>query len=74
MLKDVTVAPRAEAFLADVRQLATVVRYVDALLDPGGTTRFADLSVVERFFGWAGRNPTRKGVFQLLSCARLPGC
>ena len=57
ILNDVVIAPRAEAFLAYVKQLVTAVQYVDSIIDPGGSAQVTDLGVAEAFLAKLGRRP-----------------
>ena len=63
---DVAVQPRAQAFLAYARQLATAVQYIDSIVDPGGNASLVDLPLAEGFLRKVGRPPSMDEVSQVL--------
>jgi len=63
---DAAVQPRAQAFLAYARQLATAVQYIDSIVDPGGDAPFVDLPLAEGFLRKIGRCPSMDEVSQVI--------
>ena len=66
IINDVTIHPRAQAFLASAGQLATAVQYVDSVVDPTGTAPITDSSVAKTFLGRVGRPATKENIFQVI--------
>ena len=57
ILNDVAIQPRAEAFLAYLKQLVTAVLYIDGIIDPGGNAEITDIGLAESFVTKNGRCP-----------------
>lgn len=66
VVNDVTIEPRAQAFLAHTRQLVTAVQYIDSIVDSTGTTSFSDRGVAEAFLGILDRRPIMNEVRQVI--------
>ena len=70
---DVTITPRAHAFLAYASQLVDAVQYVDSLIDPSGTVCFNDTTAAETFLRKLDRRlkgEETKQVIELREAAR----
>ena len=68
--------PRARAFLCYARQLVDSVKYIDALIDPDGSTDFTDYEVASAFLRKLGCEPTMeqvKNIFELRQAAQRFG-
>ena len=66
IVNDVTITPRAQAFLVYARQLATAVQYIDSIADPGGNAPVVDIPLAERFLRRLGRPLSMAEVSQVL--------
>ena len=66
VVNNVTIPPRAQAFLVYARQLVTAVQYIDSIVDSTGTAPIADRGVAEAFLGKLDRRPTRDDVCQVI--------
>lgn len=66
IMNDVTVRPRARAFLAHASQLVDAVQYVDSLIDPTGAVRFTDTEVAAAFLRKLDRRPTPRDTRQII--------
>ena len=66
IINDIAVQPRAEAFLAHLKQLVKAVQYVDAIIDPGGNAAITDVGLAESFVTRVGRRPGRDEVLQVI--------
>ena len=66
IMNDVTVRPRARAFLAYASQLVDAVQYVDSLIDPNGALRFTDAKGAAAFLRKLDRRPTAQDTRQVI--------
>ncbi len=67
---DITVPPRANAFLSNTRQLVESVKFIDELVDPSGNTRLADGDNASAFLSKHGLKPTPKNVSRIIELRR----
>ena len=63
---DVTIRPRAHAFLCYTRQLVEAVQYIDSLIDPSGNLPITDFGVASDFLQKLGCKPTTEQVMQII--------
>ena len=66
ILNEVAIQPRAQAFLAYLKQLVTAVQYVDGIIDPGGNAEITDMGVAESFVTKIGRRPDWNEIGQVI--------
>ena len=58
----ITATPRARAFLSYARQLADSAKFIDAIVDPDGAARIADIDIATAFLERLGLKPTMQNV------------
>ena len=63
---DIAYRPRAGAFVAYSRQLVEAVKYIDSLIDSGGTRRITDVDVASSFLRRLGCEPKEDQVRQII--------
>ena len=71
---DVSMSPKASAFVSYTSQLAEAVGYIDSLVDPSGTLPFTDRRSAGAFLSKLGVKPTWDQVKQIEADYRVAGC
>ena len=66
LANEVTVAPRAYAFICYVKQLVEAVQYIDSLIDPGGNVPTTDSDAASAFLRKLGCEPTWERASQII--------
>ncbi|MCY4532698.1 MAG: hypothetical protein OXC84_10275 [Gammaproteobacteria bacterium] len=67
---DITVPPRARAFLTYTRQLVESVKFIDELVDPSGKARFTDDDIASAFLSKHGLKPTHENIRRIIELRR----
>ncbi len=67
----VVIRPRALQFVANARQLAESVQFVDSIIDPTGTVKFTDINAARVFLKKLGQSSGWKNVEQVIELRKV---